>query len=239
MIMAAGALHRVAVAQGLHAGYGPNVVLRDVSIEVQADRTSVIVGPGGSGKSTLLRLLSRPEEHPENLWIHGELIVMERRRSARMPQRLPLHDDPLRLRLEESDPHVDAQSAIETFWACAPEAGRLLIEALDTPFSELPHRTARLAAFTDTLSRPDRVFLLDEAEADIDAEARGWIQQKLGAMRGSRTILAVTHHLEFARAVADHVVLLVDGVVIESGDVDAFFSGPINERTRDFIRYGS
>lgn len=238
--MTSGASGRtVALARGLHAGYGPDVVLRDVSLQIGSDVTSVILGPGGSGKSTLLRLLSRPEERPVDLWTEGELEVTERRRSVRLPQRLVRHEEPLGQLIAETGLGGDPALAVEDFWTCAPDAATALLDAIEIPFCDLPLELARLAAFTVALCQRERVFLLDEAEAEASLEGRTWMQEKLNAMRGQKTFLVVTHHLEFARAIADYVVLLVDGVVVESGASEQFFSVPREARTRDFVRFGS
>ena len=232
--------HVVAFAAGLRAGYGPNTVLRDVSVHLVADTTTVILGPGGSGKSTLLHLLSRSEAPPAGLWTTGVLQVAERRKAAWLPQRLAPEDRSLstlirQLPAFEGDPSVPLREC----WACAPEAAAVLLREMQTPLRDLPEEIARLAAFTNVVMREERVLLLDEPEVNVGPDGQSWMKEKLCSLRGTKTILLVTHHLEFARRLADYVVLLIDGVVIEEGEAEVFFSGPRQARTRDFVRFGS
>lgn len=229
-------------ARGLRVGYGDEAVLHGVDLLFAAGAISVIVGPGGSGKSTLLHALGgRPLGRPDP-WREGEL---------RLPREAPrwLSQRSLLTRgtgasrtlagmLSEAEPETAPRALLERVWWNAPGAVRLLVPRLGQPLEALPPPLGRLAELTAATCR-GRLLLLDEPEVDLDDVHRGWLVGRLLALRGAATIVVATHHLGLTRAVADHVLLLCDGVVVESGTAPAFFAAPREERTRRFIEMGS
>jgi ABC-type phosphate transport system ATPase subunit len=221
-------------ARELSAGYGDREVLRSVSFDVARHRTCVVVGPGGSGKSTLLSLMRRTggEVTP---WVRGHLAVPED-----PPRFLPQSGLPPDRTLSELLP-ADVAPAIDLvadFWSDIPQAAAALTSVLDLPLGRLPVWQRRLAEFTVIASHPDAFLLLDEPDARVDGPALEWIGAKIRENRHRQTTVVVTHHLAFARVIADYVLLLVDGVLVEAADADDFFERPVHSRTRDFVRLG-
>lgn len=238
-------------ARQLSVGYGDHAVLDSLCFRFPFGRTSVMLGPGGSGKTTLLhalggRLPSRPEP-----WVRGRL---ERPSAAPgwLAQKLAPGRSSLRgLLARSADAGPGGGSAgvgrsdaerLARLWRCAPAAAVALTASLDEPVSALPYSLARLAeitAVTASTAGGDGWLLLDEPDAELSPEHRAWVELRLRELRGTTTLVVATHHLGLARALADHVVLLIDGRVVETGDAETFFEHPVHPRARRFVRMGS
>lgn len=213
----------------LSAGYRELVALRGVSFALEPLRISAFLGPGGGGKSTLLRILAGEAAlHPE-LWVSGGVLV-SLAGARRLPQK------------PESDPRTLAGllggRRLADVWREAPAAAAFLEPTLDVPVGTLPYDLGRLAGITAALASVAPLLLLDEPEAGLECEQQGWIAAELRALRGRRTVVLATHHLEFARSVADCAHLLVRGELLEAAEVPAFFDSPVHPRTRHYVRMG-
>lgn len=220
-------------ARGLSAGYGRRTVLRSVSFDVARNRTCVVVGPGGSGKSTLLRVLSGAggEAAP---WTRGRFVLPQRPSGYLAQHGLPPgHGLSSLLSVDVST----ARAIVAAFWCDVPEAVDALAPVLGEPLERLPGWLRRLAEFTAVASNPVACLLLDEPDARIGPGLE-WLGRKLRQIRRRQTALVVTHHLAFARLIADQVLLLVDGALVEAADAESFFERPSHPRTRDFVRQG-
>lgn len=224
-------------AEGFCVGYGNSQVLHALSFRFPPLRTSVILGPGGSGKTTLLhalggRLYDRPRP-----WIRGTLM-----RPASSPawlsQKLGNADRSLRGLLRDEVGQGSPEATLLEVWRDVPEAARTLAACLDAPLGSLPVAQSRLAELT-VATAGRGWLLLDEPEADMEPHCRGWVERHLQGLRGKATLVVATHHLGLAQAVADHVLLLVDGRVVEAGEAERFFSRPAHPRTQHFVRMGS
>lgn len=230
-----------ATAEDLRAGYGDRTVVRDLSISLAHGRVTVLVGPGGSGKTTVLRTLSGWRGDP-SFWCEGRVRLrgplVHRAQDA-------VDEASLRelLAPRGSGPRQEARAhrALIDAWRQVPAAASTLAPHLGTPLAAIPLPWRHLARFTATALTAGRggILLLDEPEVDLPDEARGWVAARIRAMRGTRTVCLVTHHLGFARQVADFMVLIVGGRVIESAPAESFFRNPQHPRTRRFVRLGS
>jgi len=224
-------------ASGLHAGYGEQIVLRSVSVHCETGRTLAILGPGGAGKSTLLRVLGGPRHRKSNLWFRGALKTSASGCGWMGQRPADFHNTLAESLRAASD--ADPELLLEAQWRSAPPAAQALREVLDVPLCELPFELLRLIQLTlATVRRPDLV-LLDEPEAELSSEARGWVQAMLADLRGRTTVVLATHNLKLARDTADSVLLLVAGKVVETGPAATFFDEPEHPRSRHFVRMGS
>lgn len=258
MRMSGGSIH----ASGLIAGYGERRVLNGIDWTVGARRTVVILGPGGSGKTTLLRLIQGEDAESRGLWWRGSLEVpdlpfyflyqqpnrgaesladvlgrcgshqswpyqWQERRCSELP--IPI----------KKTPWSYPRDVLYGIWQCAPAAADTLRRVLEMPMAELPLNLLRLAKLTVAVATLSPYLLIDEPTAEMDDDGVAWVAQKLGELRGQRTIVLVTHHLALARAVADDVTLLIDGEILESGNAEPFFAAPRHPRARYFVRMGS
>lgn len=231
--------------RGLRAGFGPRTVIERLDLDLPAGRSSVVLGPGGSGKSTLLRILGEGVEPPlpatdpgfvrqpededgHALWREGEV---ERRFESlgRMVQTPDGGTTPL-------GDLLSARSRLDELW---PEVLPFLEPHWKTPFADLERDVAQLASFAVTQAGRAPCLLLDEPTAEQKGAVEALVVRRLQALRSEgRTLVTVTHNLRVARAVADYLVLLIQGRFIEAGDAETFFRSPRNPRTEYFVRMG-
>ena len=233
-------------ARDVEKYYGAFRALRGVSLDVHEGEVVVICGPSGSGKSTLLRAINGLER------IHGGDIVVDGM-SVRDPR-----TDLKRLRSEVGMvfqsfnlyPHMTALRNItlapikvrrlrrEEAEAVAHELLRkvgISEKAASYP-TELSGGQQQRVAIARALAMRPKVMLFDEATSALDPEV---IHEVLNVMldlaREGMTMVVVTHEMGFAREVADRVVFMDEGVIVETGDPKTFFGSPREERTRRFL----
>ena len=227
--------HHWAFARNLRCGAGRQVILRDLTFTLLAGQCTAIMGPGSAGKSTLLRLLAG---RASELWHQGSLVVAPGVIGWMSQQR---GEEPRSLAqlLSQQPGERDAQVQVESSWAAAPEIAAQLFPVVTRPLAELPLPLARLATLTALLAEERPVLLLDEPEVDLDTDQQDGMVRQLRQLSGRHTVVLTTHNLRFARAVADHAMLLDDGRLVESAAAGIFFTHPSLERTRHYVRMGN
>jgi len=243
-------------ARGLQKRFGTLEVLRDVSLEVQAGEVVTIIGPSGSGKSTLLRCLIGLEA-PESGEVHidGRLFFRrdgrergpfrrtgEFRRTQRMMgmvfQQFSLFPHLTVLRNVMLAP-IRALSVSE---AVARERAETLLAKVGLADKALAHPDKlsggqkQRVAIARALALEPKIMLFDEVTSALDPEL---IHEVLSVMRGlandGMTMVVVTHEMGFAHKVADRVVFMDAGAVVEEGSPATIFGGAREPRTRSFI----
>ncbi len=218
--------------ENVRAGYDDQVALDGTSCELALRRTTAIIGPGGSGKSTLLKLIAGPP-YSEKLWSTGAIerscapLVLIGQRSATVA---PSDKPPTCA--------VEAQQLRALWEGGSPHVLKSLLEAVDGAPELVSFDTYRLLELSVALATPERCVLLDEPTAGLSPDARAAVCALLERVRGSRTIIIVSHDLAFTRTVADDVIFLLDGAIIEAGTARTIFENPTRERTRAMIRWG-
>jgi general L-amino acid transport system ATP-binding protein len=226
--------------------FGPQHVLRDVSLKVSAGERVVICGPSGSGKSTLIRCINRLEEHQSGRIVvggtelDGDLKQTEAvRRSVGMVfQQLNLF------------PHMTAleNCMLGPVWVnkvprkLARERalhylGRVrLADRADAYPAQLSGGQQQRVAIARSLCMSPKMMLFDEPTSALDPEMVKEVLDTMVSLAGEgMTMLCVTHEMGFARQMADRVVFMDAGRVVESNAPDAFFDNPQHERTRLFL----
>jgi len=233
-------------ARDVEKYYGAFRALRGVSLDVREGEVVVICGPSGSGKSTLLRAINGLER------IHGGDIVVDGM-SVRDPR-----TDLKRLRSEVGMvfqsfnlyPHM---TALRNITLAPIKVRRLRREEAEAIAHELlrkvgiPEKAAsypaelsggqqQRVAIARALAMRPKVMLFDEATSALDPEV---IHEVLNVMldlaREGMTMVVVTHEMGFAREVADRVVFMDEGVIVETGEPKTFFASPHEERTKRFL----
>jgi ABC-type cobalamin/Fe3+-siderophores transport system ATPase subunit len=224
-------------ADKLSAGYGKKTVLKELSFSLPKLRTTTIVGPGGSGKSTLLKILTGC--HSETiLWQKGSFTVPEQT-LAYLPQK-PFKDQRTLFQvLAQEDTFKLGISWLLNCWKISPKASDVLLKHINKPFIDLPYELQRLAQFSIAMNDSNQVLLLDEPDAGIRPREQLWFTKKLQNINNSKTIVIVTHNLAFAYKIADYVVFMLDGEIIEAAEKKDFFNNPQCLRTKQFIEFGS
>jgi polar amino acid transport system ATP-binding protein len=250
--------------QGLSKSYGTLEVLRGVDLEVRPGEVTVILGPSGSGKSTLLRLVNHLER-PDHGFValDGEVIGYARRRAGWGPRRREVlreltERDVLRQRTRigfvfqnfHLFPHLTALENVVEAPVSAQGRPRAEVEAearallarvgladkADARPRQLSGGQQQRVAIARALAVKPALLLFDEPTSALDPELVGEV---LGVIRDlahdGTTLVVVTHEVAFARDVADTVVFMDDGVVVEQGPTAQVLGSPAHPRTRAFL----
>ncbi|MDO4563921.1 MAG: amino acid ABC transporter ATP-binding protein [Clostridia bacterium] len=230
----------------LHKYFGKNEVLRGIDLDVSEGEVVCIIGPSGSGKSTLLRcinLLERPTRGTitvDNLSLTDKKnnINVLRRNIGMVFQQFNLFPHLSVLKNIMLAP-VDTKIATK---AEAEETARRLLDRVGLsekadayPLSLSGGQQQRVAIARALAMHPD-LMLFDEPTSALDPEMVGEV---LGVMRTlakeGMTMIIVTHEMGFAREVADRVIFIDEGVIMEEGSPQEIFGDPQNPRTKDFL----
>ena len=226
--------------------YGDLHVLRDVSLSVRRGEVVVIIGPSGSGKSTLCRTINRLETIDSGqILIEGEPLPQEGRELARMRSELGMVFQQFNLFAHMSILDNVTLGPREVLGQPKEEAEKYALELLArVGVAEQAHKVpAQLsggqqqrAAIARSLAMRPKAMLFDEPTSALDPEM---INEVLDVMvelaRGGMTMIVVTHEMGFARRVADRVVFMADGQIVEEGTPDEFFERPRSQRAREFL----
>ena len=216
--------------EGVTKTYANGVTaLRDVSLDVARSEVVVIVGPSGCGKSTLLRTL---EYTPSGLRQMRERVGMVFQNYELFPH-LSVEDNLLLApRLVKHEPNEVSR-----------ERARRLLDrvGLLNRASALPRQLSggqkQRAAIVRALMMEPEVVLLDEVTASLDPEmVREVLDVVLELARDGMTLVLVTHEMDFARAIADRIVFMDAGQIVEISEPDQFFTNPTSERAKTFLQ---
>ena len=226
--------------------YGDLHVLRDVSLTVARGEVLVVIGPSGSGKSTLCRTINRLETIDSGeILIEGEPLPQEGRDLARMRAELGMVFQQFNLFAHMTILDNVTLGPREVLGQGKEEAEKHAMELLErVGVGEQAHKVpAQLsggqqqrAAIARSLAMRPKAMMFDEPTSALDPEM---INEVLDVMvelaRGGMTMIVVTHEMGFARRVADRVVFMADGQIVEEGSPDDFFDHPRSQRARDFL----
>jgi polar amino acid transport system ATP-binding protein len=243
-------------AESVHKSFGPLEVLRGISLEVPKGGVVCLLGPSGSGKSTFLRCVNHLEKiDGGRLWVDGELVgyrqsgskLYEQRESEIARSRADIGMVFQRFNLF---PHMTAiENVIEAPIHVkkipkqkAAERARELLRrvGLEGKVDEYPSRLSggqqQRVAIARALAMDPKLMLFDEVTSALDPEL---VKEVLDVMRElareGMTMIVVTHEIGFAREVADDVVFMDEGVVVEEGPPSQVLDNPREERTKRFL----
>jgi polar amino acid transport system ATP-binding protein len=243
-------------AAGIRKRFGTHVVLKDVSLAVRRGEVVCIIGPSGSGKSTLLRCLNRLEEiEAGRIVIDGELLGYREidGRLHALPERVICRQRAaigMVFQRFNLFPHLTAlENVIEALVVVkktprqdATARGRALLgrvglddKALHYP-SMLSGGQQQRVAIARALAMDPKLMLFDEPTSALDPELVGEVLTVMRELvRAGMTMVVVTHEMAFARDVADRVVFMEAGTIIEEGPPGVLFATPRQDRTRAFL----
>lgn len=230
----------------LRKSFGDIEVLKGIDLTVEPGEVLVIIGPSGSGKSTLLRCLNFLE-HPDagEIRVNGELIDPMKSDLDQVRQHMGMvfqhfHLFPHKNVLDNitiAPVHVKNMPRRE-----AESIARDLLAKVGLPDkekawpSQLSGGQKQRVAIARALAMNPDIMLFDEVTSALDPEL---VNEVLGVMQelaaGGMTMVVVTHEMGFAREVADRVIMMDDGKIVEVGTPSSMFDSPAEERTRSFL----
>ncbi|MBG6066191.1 amino acid ABC transporter ATP-binding protein [Micromonospora ureilytica] len=230
----------------LHKSFGPLKVLKGIDFEVGQGEVVCVIGPSGSGKSTLLRCVDLLEEPTAGkIWVNGvemtdpDVEIDEVRRGIGMvfqsfnlfPHLTVLNN------LTIAQRRVLRRSRAEAERIARANLERVgLTDKADAFPAQLSGGQQQRAAIARSLSMEPKLMLFDEPTSALDPELVGdvlTVMRKLA--EDGMTMMVVTHEMAFARDVADRVVFMDGGVVVEQGPPQEVLGAPKHERTRAFL----
>lgn len=226
--------------------FGDLHVLKDVSLSVGKGEVVVVIGPSGSGKSTLCRAINRLETIDSGeILIEGKPLPQEGRELAAMRAELGMVFQSFNLFAHMSILQNVTLGPVEVLGLSKPEAEKRAMELLErvgvaSQANKVPAQLSggqqQRVAIARSLAMHPKAMLFDEPTSALDPEM---INEVLDVMvdlaRQGMTMIVVTHEMNFARRVADRVVFMADGAIVEEGAPDAFFDHPQSQRARDFL----
>lgn len=230
----------------VHKSFGNKQVLAGIDLEIKEREVVVIIGPSGSGKSTMLRCVNRLVEIDRgDVIVEGMSlrdpktnIIKIREEVGMVFQQFNLFPHKTVLENVMMAPvHVRKMKrpeAMEIAEALLKKVG-IWDQAFKYP-AQLSGGQQQRVAITRALAMRPKVMLFDEATSALDPEMIGEVLDVMKQLaRESMTMMVVTHEMGFAREVADRVLFLDGGVVVEEGRPDAIFNNPKEQRTKEFL----
>ena len=232
--------------QKMNKWFGQFHVLKEIDLEVASGERIVICGPSGSGKSTLIRCINRLEEHQEGkivvdgIELTSDLKNIEQvRREVGMvfqhfnlfPHLTVLENCTLAPIWVRKQPKAEAESTAMSYL----ERVKIPDQALKYP-GQLSGGQQQRVAIARSLCMQPRIMLFDEPTSALDPEM---IKEVLDVMielaETGMTMLVVTHEMGFARTVANRVIFMDEGQIIEQNEPEEFFNNPQSDRTKLFL----
>ena len=231
---------------GVNKYFGQNHVLKDISLKVESGEKVVVIGPSGSGKSTMIRCMNHLEE-PENgtvtvdgieITAPGAPIREVRQKVAMVFQQFNLYPHKTVLENLTIAPilvqGIKKEEAERTGLEFLERVG-LKEKAAAYP-AQLSGGQQQRVAIARALNMHPQIMLFDEPTSALDPEMINEVLDVMVDLASSGiTMVVVTHEIGFARKVADRVVFMADGEILETGTPEHFFLNPQNERAQQFL----
>jgi phosphate transport system ATP-binding protein len=239
--------------QKLNVFYGERRVLKDVTVDIPKNRITAIIGPSGCGKSTLLKSLNRLIDLVDGVMVSGVVIVdnvnifakevdvTEIRKKmgliAQTPNPLPMsiYDNvAYGVKVHGMNDRKELDRIVER---CLREASLWdeVKERLQEPTSKLSVGQQQRLCLARALAVKPEVLLCDEATSALDPISARGIEKLLLALKQDYTVVFVTHVLRQARRLADYVIFLYLGELIEHGPAEGIFKHPKDQRTKAYV----
>ncbi|MCZ4520805.1 amino acid ABC transporter ATP-binding protein [Rhodococcus ruber] len=232
--------------KGLQKAFGDNTVLKGIDAEIANGEVVCVIGPSGSGKSTFLRCLNKLEDITAgSVVVDGTDLTAKNVDLDKVRQNIGMVFQHFNL-----FPHMTALenvmlAPVETkkmSKSQAKESAAKLLEQVglseraDYKPANLSGGQKQRVAIARALAMSPSIMLFDEATSALDPEMVGEVLQVLRDLaKGGMTMVVVTHEMGFAREVADRVIFMAEGVIVEEGTPDELFGNPQSPRTQDFL----
>ena len=231
---------------GVHKWYGEFHVLRDVNLKVSRGEKIVICGPSGSGKSTMIRCINRLEEHQKgSIIVDGTELTNDLKKIDEIrsevgmvfqhfnlfPHLTILENCTLAPIWVKKMPKKDAEEVAMHYL----KRVKIPEQALKYP-GQLSGGQQQRVAIARSLCMSPKIMLFDEPTSALDPEmVKEVLETMVSLAQEGMTMLCVTHEMGFARQVADRVIFMDAGQIVEMNTPDAFYKNPQHERTKLFL----
>ncbi|MED4750607.1 amino acid ABC transporter ATP-binding protein [Brevibacillus choshinensis] len=233
--------------RNLVKSFGDVQVLKNISLEIKKSEVVVLIGASGSGKSTLLRCLNFLEMNSGGeIEINGQVIDSKKTDLNKVREHMGMVFQHFNLfphmtvleNVIEAPVHVKKKSKQEATQKAMKLLKKVgLTDKADHYPDQLSGGQKQRVAIARALAMDPDVMLFDEPTSALDPELVGEVLQTMkDLVKEGMTMIVVTHEMGFAREVADRVIMLADGHMIEEGHPTVFFTQPQHERTRRFLQ---
>ena len=232
--------------KGVNKWFGDFQVLKNVDLTVGLKQKIVVCGPSGSGKSTLIRCINRLEEHQQGqIFVDGIELTKATKDIEKIRAEVGMVFQQFNL-----FPHLSVvdNCALAPIWVKKmpkKEAEELALQQLETVHisdqarkfpGQLSGGQQQRAAIARALCMKPKIMLFDEPTSALDPEM---IKEVLDVMvelaKGGMTMIVVTHEMGFAKEVADQMIFMDEGMIVEKADTKEFFANPKSDRTKLFL----
>ena len=232
--------------ENVNKWFGDFQVLKDINLEVQPKQKIVVCGPSGSGKSTLIRCINRLEEHQEGkIIVDGTELSENTKNIEQIRAEVGMVFQQLNL-----FPHLSIldNCTLAPIWVKKmpkKQAEELAMQQLEqVQIADQAHKfpgqlsggQQQRSAIARALCMQPKIMLFDEPTSALDPEM---IKEVLDAMvnlaKGGMTMIVVTHEMGFAKEVADEVIFMDEGMIVEKNTTKEFFANPKSDRTKLFL----
>ena len=230
----------------LHKSFGANEVLKGIDFRVEPSEVVCVIGPSGSGKSSLLRCVNRLEEPTSGRILIVGVDICDpdtdlnavRRRIGMVFQQFNLFPH-----LSVLDNVTIAQRKVlgrpkeQAIASARAQLAKVGLEEKERTYpAQLSGGQQKRVAIARALAMDPEIMLFDEATSALDPELVGDVLAVMRDLASDRmTMMVVTHEMSFARRVADRIVFMADGVVVEEGPPEVLLEAPSHPRTRQFL----
>ena len=239
--------------RGLSVFYGGLQVLKDVSLDIPANRITVIIGPSGCGKTTLLRSLNRLLDGSDGALVRGQVLLdgediyAPRTEVTRIRRKMGLLSQRPQVLPMSISENVAYGPRLHGLWA-RKELGRRVEhylrvaglwdevkDRLDEPASVLSVGQQQRLCLARGLAVEPEIILGDEPTSALDPPSSQNVERRLAELKRDYTVVVVTHILRQARRVADYLAFLYLGELVEHGPAAEVFANPRDARTRAYL----
>ncbi len=232
--------------QGVHKWFGQFHVLKDINLCVRQGERIVLCGPSGSGKSTTIRCLNRLEEHQQGrIVINGVELTSDLKQIEAIRSEVGMVFQHFNL-----FPHLTVlqNCTLAPMWVRklprrqAEEIAMHYLERVRIPEQankfpgQLSGGQQQRVAIARALCMKPKIMLFDEPTSALDPEmVKEVLDTMVSLAESGMTMLCVTHEMGFARTVADRVIFMDKGEIVEQAEPEVFFTNPVNDRTKLFL----
>ena len=226
--------------------FGEFQVLKGINLEVKPKEKIVVCGPSGSGKSTLIRCINRLEEHQEgDIIVDGTTLTEDTKNIEQIRAEVGMVFQQFNL-----FPHLSIldNCTLAPIWVRKTPKAQTIDKAMqylkrvqidDQAFkypSQLSGGQQQRAAIARALCMEPRIMLFDEPTSALDPEMiKEGLDVMVGLAEGGMTMIVVTHEMGFAKEVADKMIFMDEGMIVEKADTKEFFANPKSDRTKLFL----